>query len=141
MSNISTEHEEKLQQLIYSEDFESVLQGLDLLDTLTEDKSDIYDVFDLTDNLPLSVDELGKRIFECEHQNYIKVWILGKLAEYNTDWVCNLTELDLSKNKLTLLSESIRNLTNLKYVNVKDNPITNEEERRLTKIFGRTVHF
>ena len=49
MSNISTEHEEKLQQLIYSEDFENVVQGLDLLDTVVEDENDIYDVFDLID--------------------------------------------------------------------------------------------
>ena len=49
MSNISTEHKEKLQQLIYSDDFENVVQGLDLLDTVAEDENDIYDVFDLID--------------------------------------------------------------------------------------------
>ena len=41
MSNISTEHKEKLQQLIYSDDFETVIQGLELLDTLIEESQDI----------------------------------------------------------------------------------------------------
>ena len=97
MSNISIEHKEKLQQLIYSDDFENVTQGLELLDTLAEDERDIHDVFDLTDKVPSTVDDLGKEIFDCQFKNDIKVWILGNtLGEYNTDWVCNLTELDLS---------------------------------------------
>ena len=128
ISNISTEHKERLQQLIYSEDFENVVQGLELLDTLAEDEIDIYDVFDLTDKIPSTVDELEKRIFECEHRNYIKIWILGKLAEYNTDWVCNLTYLDLISNKLTVLPESIENLTNLTELYLKDNQLSELSE-------------
>ena len=58
MSNISVKHKDKLQQLIYSYDFENVIQGLDLLDTLAEDENDIYDVFDLTDKIPSNMDEL-----------------------------------------------------------------------------------
>ena len=42
MSNISTEHKEKLQKLIYSEDFENVIQGLELLDTLIVEVQDVY---------------------------------------------------------------------------------------------------
>ena len=162
MSNISIEHKEKLLQIIYSEDFETVTQGLDLLDTLVEDENDIYDVFDLMGKIPSTVDELGKEIFDCENRNYIKVWILGKLTEYNVDWVCNLTELDLDYNKLTVLPESIENLTNLTYVSLRNNQlttlsesienliniksidvgansITDEEGIRLTKIFGNKV--
>ena len=92
MSNISTEQKKKLQQLIYSEDFESVVQGLDLLGTTTEDEDDIYDVFDLINKIPSSVNELENGIFDCTFKNYIKIWMLGKLTEYNIDWVCNLTE-------------------------------------------------
>ena len=103
MNMISTEHKEKLQQLIYSDDFEHVLQGLESLDTVSEDENDIYDVFDLIDEVPSNVDELRKGIFTCEHRNYIKVWILGKLFEYNVDWICKLTTLDLKDNQLTTL--------------------------------------
>ena len=48
MGNISTEHKEKLQKLIYSEDFKNVIQGLDLLDTLIVEVQDVYAFFDLS---------------------------------------------------------------------------------------------
>ena len=54
MSTISTEHKKKLQQLIYSEDFKNVVQGLELLDTVSEDEKDIYNVFDLIEKIPYS---------------------------------------------------------------------------------------
>ena len=52
MSNISTEHKEKRQQLIYSDDFKSGVQGLELLNTVAEDEND---VFDLPHYVPLDV--------------------------------------------------------------------------------------
>jgi len=135
-----------------------------LLDTLTEDEFDIYDVFDLINNIPSTVDELENGIFDCEYKNYIKVWILGKLLKYNVDWVCNLTYLYLScyqlikvpesignfinltmlylyDNQLTTLPESVGNLTNLTELNLNDNQLTDEEKTRLTKIFGNKVQF
>ena len=132
MSNISAEHKEKLQQLIYNEDFETVIQGLELLDTLAEDENDIYDVFDLMENVPSTVDELEKGIFDCEFKIYIIVWILGKLAELKINWVCNLTTLDLSWNHLSHLSEeeldslfnSISKIPNLIKLDVSENQLT-----------------
>ena len=44
MFNISTEHKEKRQQLIYSDDFESDVQRLELLNTVTEEKNDVFDL-------------------------------------------------------------------------------------------------
>ena len=58
MSMISTEHKVKLQQLIYSDDFENLVQGLELLETIAESENDIYDVFNFTDNVPSTVYEL-----------------------------------------------------------------------------------
>ena len=55
---ISTEHKVKLQQLIYSDDFENLVQGLELLETIAESENDIYDVFNFTDNVPSTVYEL-----------------------------------------------------------------------------------
>ena len=98
MSNLTSEQLQKLQVLICNDDFETVIQGLDLLDTLSKDENDIYDVFGMSNNIPSSIDDLENGIFDCVHQGYIKVWILGKLAEYNIDWVILLTSLDLEKN-------------------------------------------
>ena len=141
MSNISTEHKEKLQQLIYSDEFESVVQGLELLDTLVEDEKDIYNVFDLRGKIPSNIDKLEKGIFDCEFKNDIKVWMLGKLAEYHIDWVCNLTSLSLEKNQFTTLPESIGNLTLLELLNLHNNPITDVEGIRLKQLFGDNVKF
>ena len=51
MSHISKEHKGKLQILIYNDDFENVIQGLELLDTLAEDEKDIYFVFDFENSI------------------------------------------------------------------------------------------
>ena len=39
---------DKLQTLLFHDDIENVVQGLDLLSTLIKDPSDIYKVFDIT---------------------------------------------------------------------------------------------
>jgi len=111
------------------------------LDTVAEDENDIYDVFDLTDKIPSTVDELKYGIFYCEFKNHIKIWILGKLVEYNIDWVNNLTELDLRDNELTTLHESIGNLTQIQYIVLYNNSITDDERIILRKIFGTKVKF
>ena len=49
--------------------------------------------------------------------------MLGKLAEYNVDWVCKLTELDLSLNQLIEIPESIGNLTLLTELYIYDNKL------------------
>ena len=101
-----------------------MIQGLDLLDTLAEDAHDIYTVFGMSNNIPSSIDDLENGIFDCDHQSYIKVWILGKLAEYNTDWIKHLTKLDLINNQLTVLPESIGKLTNLTQLDLERNQLT-----------------
>ena len=83
--SITNEHQEKLQKLIYSEDFKNVLQGLELLESVTENENDLYIVFDLIDKVPYNLDQLFERIFYCKHRNYIKVWILSTLPEYKVD--------------------------------------------------------
>ena len=45
MNNISEKHKVSLQSLIYSDDLENVIQGLELLETLAEDEKDWYPPF------------------------------------------------------------------------------------------------
>ena len=92
MSNISTEHKEKLQQLIYSDDFENVVQGLDLLEALVEDENDIYDFFDLKDNIPSNVDELEEHCTYF-HFGYVILWIIRELGRKGVPWVVELDTL------------------------------------------------
>jgi hypothetical protein len=73
MSNISTEHKEKLQKLIYSDEFENVVMGLNLLDTLIEDENDIYEVFDLTYTVPPFIEQWNKRIADPKLSKKLKL--------------------------------------------------------------------
>ena len=91
-TNLSKENKEKLQQLLYSNDFESVVQGLDLLEALVEDEHDIYDFFDLTDKIPSKVDDLEKH---CKyfHFGYVILWIIRELGRKGVRWVVELDTL------------------------------------------------
>ena len=100
MSHISEKHKKSLQNLIYSEDFENVLQGLELLDTLAENENDIYFVFNLHTKLPTNIEDLEKEISDVTFHNYIKVWILGKLAELEISWVLKLTYLKIGQKNI-----------------------------------------
>jgi Leucine-rich repeat (LRR) protein len=147
MSNISDEHKGKLQILLYSTDFESMVQGLELLDILSEDENDIYFVFDVHTHVPSTVQDLEIALSNVEYKCYLIVWILGKLIEMNVSWVLelrrldlqsmflqnipevignlkNLTRLNLSENQLTILPDSIGNLTMLTELDINDNRLT-----------------
>ena len=90
--------------------------------------------------------------------------MLGKLTEYHIDWICNLTELYLCDNRLTVvpefignltlltelilecnqlteIPESIVNLTNLTYLDLRRNRLKREVKTRLKEIFGDKVQF
>ena len=128
MSTISKQHKSKIQDLIYSDDFQSTSQGLELLESLIEDEQGIYDIFDVTGIVPSNMQELKEKIFDCEHRNSISVWILLKLAEYGVDWVVRLTSLDLNGSKLTFLPESIGHFTNLTSLDLRGNQLSSLPE-------------
>ena len=57
MANISEIHKERLCEMIYSNDIENIIQGLELLGTTAIESEDIYFVFDLKEeNLSSFVD-------------------------------------------------------------------------------------
>ena len=113
MSNISIEHKEKLQQLVYSRDFETVIQGLELLDTLIEEAQDIYDVFDLDKEAVRTVTDLADALRGSKYKYFVKVWILGRLAEMGEHWRHSVEDLDLEWTKTPFIPESIGYLTGL----------------------------
>jgi hypothetical protein len=91
-SNLSKENKEKLQQLLHSEDFESVVQGLNLLEALVEDENDIYDLFDFTNKIPSTVDELEEHCTYF-HFGYVLLWIIRELGRKGVPWVVELDTL------------------------------------------------
>ena len=66
---------------------------------------------------------------------------LGKLAELGVKWVLDITKLKLRRNGLSILPESIGNLTNLSYLYLGVNQLTREERTRLKDIFDKIVQF
>jgi Leucine-rich repeat (LRR) protein len=121
MSNISEKHKLSLQSLIYSYEIKNVIQGLELLDSLIEDKKDVYFVFDFKKKIPTSIEELEASLSNVKHRNYIKLWILGKLAEVGVHWSSTIEILDLTNNYLSSLPMTMTNLKELRSLNVTDN--------------------
>jgi Leucine-rich repeat (LRR) protein len=131
MNNISEKHKMSLQSLIYSDDFENVIQGLELLDTLAEDEKDVYFVFDFNNKNPTSIEELEASLSNVKHRNYINLWILGKLAEVGVDWVIDITWMNCDGD-LEHIPNSFQHLTNLTKLDIRFN-----EFSVLPKVLGR----
>ena len=73
-----------------------------MLDTLTEDERDIYDVFNLTDKF-LRLLMTWKEAYVSGTLDLYQSLDVGKLRIY-VDWVCKLNELDLSNNQFNLIT-------------------------------------
>ena len=109
------------ERLIYNYNIKNVIQGLELLDSLIEDKNDVYFVFDFHSNVPTSIEELETCLSNVKHRNYIKLWILGKLAEMRVHWSSTIEILDLTNNYLSSLPTTMINLKELRSLNITDN--------------------
>ena len=94
----------QIHPMLNSDDLEMVINGLTLLESLVEDEDTLYEYIPCKDCS--SFWEI-KELFEGKHCEYIALWTMGILASFEVDWVLNITELDLSWNKLTSLPESI----------------------------------
>ena len=138
---IKAEYIPKLQQLLFSDDFEAQIQAINLLETIAEEPQDVYDVLgfvpqhlnDLVKKFNLNVsfqiaqllDSLGdnNRIF---NNTTVLVLSLRKLKSL-PDWIGNLTNLEnleLEWNELTTLPDWIGNLTNLTILSLRSNQLT-----------------
>ena len=110
-SNLLKENKEKLQQLLHSEDFESVVQGLNLLEALIEDENDIYDFFDFTEKRPSNVDEVEEHCTHF-HFGYVILWIIRELGKKGVGWVVELDTLHCDNYFIEGISE-LRNIETL----------------------------
>ena len=72
MSNISKEDKEELQILIYSDDFDSVVKGLEQLDKIVVDGDDICLVFDFNNGIPSNMTRLESSLSNVKHKGYIE---------------------------------------------------------------------
>lgn len=125
MYNISQEHKKKLQILIYNNDIESVIQGLDLLETIAEDIHDIYFVFDFEyPKVPASMDEIKAAIPNTDNQCFVVLWLLCEMLASGVEWVREIEELDLCGEGLSLVPDFIGDLTNLKKLDLSYNQLT-----------------
>ena len=122
MYNISEEHKKKLQILIYSDDIESVIQGLDLLETIAEDIDDNYFIFDFEDpKVPANIEEIKSSIPNTDNQCFVVLWFLCELLASGLEWVREIEELDLFGEGLSLVPDFIGDLTNLKKLDLSYN--------------------
>ena len=121
----SMNQSEQINSMLNSDDFEIVISGLTLLESLIDSEETLYEYIPCKD---CSSFEDLKKLFEGEHCGYLALWTLGMLASFEVEWVLNITELDLGENELTSLPESITNLTQLESLYLYDNKLTSLPE-------------
>ena len=72
-------HNAKLKQLLYSDDIETVNQGISLLESLYSDVEEMFSF--LGERVPISLSDWKERFtysFEAPISQYLYLWLLGK---------------------------------------------------------------
>ena len=108
-------HIEKLRQLLFSDDLETIKQGISLMDSLCDTIEDIYVV--LEKPIPDSKQTWQQQfVYDNKKPNpqYLNLWILGKMAEEGISWTLELTELILYVNP----PENLHHLKNIKEIKI-----------------------
>jgi len=113
MANISEIHKERLCEMIYSNDIENIIQGLELLDTITIELEDIYFVFDLKEESLSSFADIQTHMQASEQGVFVAIWVLGVLAKMGVTWALSTKILDLSNLGLQSIPYEILNLPKL----------------------------
>ena len=89
-------HIEKLRQLLFSDDLETIKQGISLMDSLCDTIEEIYVV--LEKSIPDSKQTWQQQfVYDNKKPNpqYLNLWILGKMAEKEISWTLELKEIIL----------------------------------------------
>ena len=94
-----------------------------------EEVYDIFYIFDV-DKTPTSLQEYFDCIPNFVHREYIKLWLLGTLVDWDVEWAIELETLDLSYHNFTSssLPEPFFELPNLKELNLSHNKFTDLPE-------------
>ena len=103
-------HNDKLLQLLLSDNLNTVKQGISLVDSLCDTIEDIYTI--LEKPIPNSK-QTWKNQFLYDNKNptpqYLNLWLLGKMAECSVPWT-------LEVKTLTLYINPPENLHHLQYI-------------------------
>ena len=108
-------HSKKLQQLLFSNDIESIKQGIHLLDALCDTIEDIYII--LEKSVPDSKQTWQQQfVYDNKKPNpqYLNLWLLGKMAEEGISWTLELKELILYVNP----PENLHHLQHIEKINI-----------------------
>ena len=119
---------------LFNNGFDFFLQGISLLETVCNDEHELRDALEniLGEALP-QIPEIDEIISLIEHydydiQNYLSIWILGQLAEWNEDIRNNITEIESNSFAGTIttaqLPSNMVKLTNLKYLSLVFHDLT-----------------
>lgn len=108
-------HSEKLRQILFSDDLETMKQGISLMDSLCDTIEEIYAV--LEKSIPDSKQDWRTQfLYDNKNPNpqYLNLWLLGKMAEEGISWTLELKELILYINP----PENLHHLKNIKEINI-----------------------
>ena len=119
---------EKIDSLLSSDDLEVVISGTELLESLVGTEEQLYHYIPCQQ---ASSFEDIKELFEGEHSAYVALWVMGKLAFFEVEWMCSITELELSKNSLIRLPDSLGHLTQLVLLDLEENSFSKSEKGRI----------
>ena len=128
VTTISREQRLKLQKLIFSDDFQKVLLGLAMFTPRNE--KELYHVLNIQGPIK-ELQDIHKELHPRDlgwpyicHKNYIKLWALGKLVEYQVPWTMSLSMAPLKYNNLYRIPHSFVQLTSLSSVDASSNKLT-----------------
>ena len=121
---MKSNYQNKIHTLLASEDMENVRMGLELVQSLASSEEELRQLISFPSNSSTVavLDDYLKQT-TWKHYVHIKVWLLEFLFRLETSWVKKLTTLNLIEHNLKSLPAFIKELPNLSYLYLKDNPL------------------
>jgi len=112
MAGLTQQEIESIRQDLTEGDFPRLVQGLEALSHGVSSEAELRSCLGYAEAAD-TVDSLGSSLPDSQFPGHLLLWTLAKLAELGTDWVVELTEIDLRYTKVNALPDSIRNLQKL----------------------------